>query len=330
MTDRKASTSPALKKVIYVMIIGVMLYGAVAVWRGIDKFGAVLSAFHGSAFLFACGLAFGNYICRFFKWEFYLARLGIRGVPKWESFLIFLSGFVLTVTPGKVGEVFKSAVLEERYGVPLPKTAPIVVAERITDVLGIVVLIALGSTAFSGGLVWAGIGTGLVVVLLVVIMSRRLSLGIIDLVAKLPKLGGIAPKLRTSYENLTVLVLPKNLLVPTVISLFAWLLECLALYEILQGFGATVPVGPCLFIYATSTLAGAIVPVPGGLGITEGTMLNELTSLARVEDNIAAAAMMLVRFATLWFAVLVGFISLSILKARPLPAESATQDTSPT
>lgn len=314
-----ASTSPALRKVIFVMLVGVLLYGAVAVWRGLDKFGAVLGSFHGQAFLFACALAFGNYVLRFLKWEFYLARLGIRGVPKFDSFLIYLSGFVLTVTPGKVGEVFKSAVLEERYGVPLPRTAPIVVAERITDVLGIVVLIAIGSTAFSGGLVWAGIGGGLVAVLLVVIMSRRLSLGIIDLVAKLPKLGGIAPKLRTSYENLTVLVLPRNLLVPTLISLFAWLLECLALYEILRGFGASVPVAPCLFIYATSTLAGAIVPVPGGLGVTEGTMLKQLTSLAHVEDNIAAAAMMLVRFATLWFAVLVGFVSLSILRARPRP-----------
>ena len=54
------------------------------------------------------------------------AVLGVRGIPKWESLLIYLSGFVLTVTPGKVGEVFKSYVLHKRHLVPVVRTAPIV------------------------------------------------------------------------------------------------------------------------------------------------------------------------------------------------------------
>ena len=36
----------------------------------------------GWAFFAACALAFGNYILRFLKWEFYLSRLAIRGIPK--------------------------------------------------------------------------------------------------------------------------------------------------------------------------------------------------------------------------------------------------------
>ena len=69
-----------------------------------------------------------------------------------DSLLVFLSGFVLTITPGKVGEVFKSAVLAKTHGVPAERTAPIVVAERLTDAIGVIVADRLGSGAFAGGL----------------------------------------------------------------------------------------------------------------------------------------------------------------------------------
>src|SRR5262249_46268752 len=152
------------------------------VYTGLGKIGQSLSHFQTATFAIACGLAFGNYLLRYLKWEFYLARLDIRGVPKLDSFLTFLSGFVLTVTPGKVGEVFKSFILSETHGVAMTKTAPIIVAERATDVIGIVVLIVFGASfGFGGGLVWAGIGSGLVLALLVIVANRRLSLAMIGL-----------------------------------------------------------------------------------------------------------------------------------------------------
>ena len=102
-----------IRKILYAMLLGVVVYFGFALYSGFGKIRDSLAIFHFETFVFACGLAFGNYVLRFLKWEFYLARLDIRGVPKLDSFLTFLSGFVLTVTPGKVGEVFKSLVLFE-------------------------------------------------------------------------------------------------------------------------------------------------------------------------------------------------------------------------
>ena len=151
----------SIRRILVAMLLGVCVYGAFVVYNGLDKIGRSLEHFKPSAFAAACALAFGNYVLRYLKWEFYLARLEIRGVKKMDSFLTFLSGFVLTVTPGKVGEVFKSLILFETYGVPITKTAPIIVAERATDVIGIVALIIFGaSLGFSGGLIWAAIGGG--------------------------------------------------------------------------------------------------------------------------------------------------------------------------
>ncbi len=306
-----------LHRILFVMLLGVLVYGGYAVYSGLGKMRDALGGFGWWAFAAACTLAFGNYTLRFLKWEFYLARLDIRNVAKVDSFLCYLSGFVLTISPGKVGEVFKSLVLFETHGVPMTRTAPIVVAERVTDVIGVVMLIVLGSLGFEGGLLWAGIGAGLVAALVVVIMSERLSLGLIGVMEKLPgPFRRAAPKARAAYESLKTLLAPKNLVVPTLISFVAWTLECLALWVILVGFREPVTVPVATFFYATSTLAGAIVPVPGGLGVTE-TLLNRMMhDVGHVSPAVSTGAMMLVRFATLWFAVLVGFVALSLLKRR--------------
>ena len=269
-----------IRRVLYVMLLGVAVYGGFAVWRGLGSMGATLASFGWWAFFAACALAFGNYVLRFLKWEFYLSRLAIRGVP-------------------------------------MPKTAPIVVAERVTDLIGVIILIVLGSLGFSGGLRWAAAGAIVVSLLLIVIASRTLSTKIIGLIERMPgKLGKIGPKLHEAYDSLAILVAPRNLLVPTVLSIGAWSLECLALWVILRGFDQDTGVALCFFFYATSTLAGALVPVPGGLGVTEGALQGQMIEIGHVSANRATAAMILVRFATLWFAVLVGFIALSLLKRK--------------
>lgn len=307
-----------LRRILVAMLLGVCVYGAFVVYSGYGQIARSLEHYDYGTFAIACALAFGNYVLRYFKWEFYLARLEIRGVAKIDSFLTFMSGFILTVTPGKVGEVFKSLLLHETYEVPITKTAPIVVAERATDVIGIVVLIVFGaSVGFSGGLLWAGIGSALVLALLVVVASRRLSLGLIAMVGRLPgRAGKLAPKLEAAYESLATMLRPENLLLPSAISAVAWMLECLSLWIILVGFGQSTSIALSTFFYSTSTLVGAIVPVPGGLGVTESALMGQMTAMGGVEQGIATAAMILVRFATLWFAVLVGFVALSLMKRR--------------
>jgi uncharacterized protein (TIRG00374 family) len=299
------------------MLIAVFVYGGFAVWSGVGKMGAELARFEWWTFGAACALALANYFVRWLKWEFYLARLAVRGVGRADGLLIFLSGFVLTVTPGKIGEVFKSVLLSELHGVSIGRTAPIVVAERVTDVIGIVLLIAIGSVGLSGGLLFAAIGASAVLILLGVVSNRRLSIRIIGFIERLP--GGfrrIGPRLHEAYDALSTLVRPSNLLLPTVLSVGAWSLECAALWVVLRGLGQRTSLALATFFYASSTLAGAIVPVPGGLGVTDASLESQIEELGHVTPAASTAAMILVRFATLWFAVLVGFTALTLLKRR--------------
>jgi uncharacterized protein (TIRG00374 family) len=307
----------AARRVLVAMFLAVVVYGGFAVWSGVGKMGAELARFEWWAFGAACALALANYLLRWLKWEFYLARLEIRGVGRVDSLLTYLSGFVLTVTPGKVGEVFKSVILWDTHGVPVARTAPIIVAERVTDVIGVIVLIVVGSAGLTGGLGWAVLGGAAVGALLIVVSNRRLSMTLIGWVERMPgPIGRIGPKLHEAYASLATLVRPSNLFVPALLSVGAWALECLALWVVLRGLGESTSIELATFFYATSTLAGALVPVPGGLGITETSLQSQMHEIGHVPPTASTAAMILVRFATLWFAVLVGFVALSLLKRR--------------
>ena len=335
MTDEKANApvpfdaSALIRRLVVALLLMVVIYGAYVAYSGAEAIGARLASFRWSTFAIALVLVFGNYFLRFLKWEYYLARLGVRGVPKLQSFLVFLSGFVLTVTPGKVGEVFKSYVLAETQGVPMPKTAPIVVAERLTDVIAIVVLVLIGSSGFHGGLPWAIAGVVAVLVGLVLIGSESLAALIVGSLEKRPgKAALIAPRLAVAWQSLRTMTKPRALVLPTILSVASWALEGIALHVILGGLGADPSVKLSLFVYSTSTLAGALIPVPGGLGVTEGSLGQQLTRLGGIEAATSATATILARFATLWFAVLLGFIALAILRAQHpklLAAKSAPE-----
>lgn len=326
--------SRTTRRVISVMLLAVLIYGAAALYNGVGKISASLAHFAWWTFAAACGLAFLNYVLRFLKWEYYLSVLQIRGIPKGESFLTFLSGFVLTVTPGKVGEVFKSLILFQLREVPIQRTAPIVVAERVTDLIGVIVLITLGSVNFKGGIVWACVGAAVVTALLVFVSRPALTRRFLDLLPHLPGplgrvAGRVVPKVEEALDNVRALTTPGRLVLPTMLSIAAWACECVGLWVILGGFGERVPgLSFTAFVYATATLAGALIPVPGGLGVTDGLIKEQLARLGGVAEGTAFAAMLLVRFATLWFAVAVGFVALALLRAlRPgLAGEEASAE----
>jgi uncharacterized membrane protein YbhN (UPF0104 family) len=306
-----------VRRVLGALLLGVLVYGAFVLYAGFSAMRESLERFAWSTFVLALALSTSNYAFRFAKWQYYLRRLDVTGVGVVDSLLVFLSGFVLTVTPGKVGEVFKSAVLARTHGVPAARTAPIVVAERLTDAIGVIALIVVGSGAFAGGLGWAlagGIAVSAGVLLVVWDRPARALLRV--LAGRGGVAARIAPKLAVAFDSLKIVAGPAALLWPTALSIVAWGLEGVALYGLVRGFGAYVPLAAAVFFYSTASLAGALIPVPGGLGVAETLIKEQLARLGGVSAGDATASMILVRFATLWWAVLIGFLALALLRLR--------------
>lgn len=298
------------------LAIGLALYLGFVLHAGYQQLQDSLRHFRWSAVGLALCLSSINYGLRFLKWQYYLRRLGVRGIPPVESALVYLSGFVFTVTPGKIGEVFKSWVLARTHGVAALRTAPIVVAERVTDVVAMAVLVLVGSAAFTGGAVWALAGAALVAAALGLVWWEapvRWLLGALQEHRRLRRLAASAQEVRDSLVRILGL---KALLWPSLLSICGWSLEGLALFVLLGGLGVSVSVPFCLFFYATATLAGALVPVPGGLGIAEGLIREQLVRVAHVAVPTATAAMLMIRICTLWWAVLLGLLAWMVLRYR--------------
>ena len=213
--------------------------------------------------------------------------------------------------------MLKAYLLRETHGVPMARTAPTVVAERATDLLALVALALVGVEALGGNAhLWAAVG--LVGALVGLASSRRLAHFLIDVAARLPMLGKLAPKLREFYDATAVLLRPTPLLLATLLSIAAWACECLAFWVVLRGFpGASASLELCTFIYAAMTIAGALSFLPGGLGVQEGGMVALLVSTAHgVGAPTAAAATFITRLCTLWFAVAVGLVALTLVRRR--------------
>src|SRR5690242_11364442 len=96
------------------------------------------------------GFTLLNYVLRWAKWDYYLRRMGMgQSVGYGDSGLLFTSGMVMAVTPGKVGEVLKSYLLKRINGTSISASAPIVLAERVTDGIAMLLLMGFGLTLYA-------------------------------------------------------------------------------------------------------------------------------------------------------------------------------------
>ncbi len=302
--------------------LGLLVYLGMSLYADVRELWANLAGFAWRLAPVVLLLSLGNYLLRFVKWSLYLRVLGVQ-VATGPSLLIFLAGLVMSVTPGKVGELLKAFLLRGHAGVPVARTAPVILAERLTDFLALFMLSLLGIFTYEANVALVLVGLGVIVAALGVVASKRLSLGLIGLVARLPRLGRVAAGLEEAYLSLRAMTHPRVLVTATGLSAVAWLMECLGFHLVLTGFqGVSPSVRLSTFIYSVATLAGA--PSPGGLGITEGGMVGLTQALVQgMTRQTAVAATLLIRVATLWFAVGVGLASLALFKRLVLQPSAA-------
>ncbi|MDB4990200.1 MAG: Integral rane protein [Myxococcaceae bacterium] len=298
------------------VIFAVFVFAALSLLSDVRALGDSLRSFHWHSLGIALSLVLGNYALRFMRWQYLLHRIGVV-VPTLTSALVFLAGFIMSVTPGKMGEVYKSLLLSEYRGISIPRTASVVVAERLLDLVALVFLVSLGSTAFEHGRAVAVVG-GAVVALIVLGCTVR-SIGEFGLgrLEQLRFTARFVPKLREAYDALHALTRPAPFFVGGLYAVCGWTLECLATWYLVRGFqGTSIGWDGATFGYAAGTLAGALAMLPGGLGVAEVGMAGLFRAASpSLSVATATAATILVRLSTLWFGVLLGALALFVLRA---------------
>jgi len=312
---RQAVVTMALITSLFLLIASIAARGDL--WRGLAQI--PLQAVGAMTGLVALGLAI-----RMLRWHYYVRRAGWN-VPWLAQGLSFLASFALTATPGKVGEIVKSVLLQQRYNVPLAAGFGVLVAERLGDLFA-VMLLAVGGLALlpAGiyGFVTAALGAAAVMVFVCFPAVHR---PVLERMSRAPLLSKVSAKGFEVLAQARSLLRPASLVAGTGMAVVAWGCEALAFHLLIRGVGMESPVLTSFSIYGLATLAGALSGLPGGLGGMESVMILLLTQVGGAPST-ATMVVAVFRLSTLGLGSVVGLVCLVawqlLIAGQPTAASS--------
>lgn len=299
------------RALLLVVLLSAAGYLAFSLWGGWREVMAAIIQVGLAGTAIALLLSLVNYGLRFVRWQKYLALLGHR-VHTPESLRIYIAGFGFTILPVKVGETIRSVFLKQ-HGVPYPESLAAYFSEHFSNLISMVLLAVIGLWVYPQAKPLVVILAVLILVVLIVLQQDKW-LQVIEAFAQkhLPARFGklVAHGIEIILHSGRCFRLPV-LLYGIALGLVAWGAEGVAFYYIMHLLGSDLSLQAALFIYAFSMLVGALSFLPGGLGGAEATMV-ALLMLNQVAQPQAVAATVLIRLATLWFAVALGVLALTL------------------
>ncbi len=316
-------------KLLVSILFGIVVFAGLSIYADLNDVLHSLRDFNWTLLPLILILTTMNYVLRFFKWEYYLRRIGVDDLARGESFLVFFSGLGMTITPGKVGEWIKSYLLREVHGTPIARSAPILIAERLTDSVALLLIATAGVFVF--GNLWpvfviVAVGLGAI---LFIARHRPTARLLIAFGHRVPGLKRFVPQFEEFYNSSYVLLSPRATIEMSLLSTASWFFEVLGFYFTLVALGLDQSGDLLLhsaFILPIATLASALLFTPGGLGTAEGVIQTLCQTLLDMSKSTAAVGTLIIRIGTLWFGVIVGLIAFAILSRRLVREGRLTTD----
>ena len=251
------------------------------------------------------------WIVLFTRWNLLLKNSNVY-VPVKDNLKIYLSGFALSITPGKVGELIKSQLLKNKFGIPREKTAPIVLVEQLYNIIGIIGVSILGLWYFEFGAHIILIAASLLVIILILISSKRLFEKFLTLLSRIKFLSQYTSAFSNSYDVLRKSTRGWVVVYASALSIAFWLIESVIAYFVLLSFGVNhIEFLSVITTYTSSIILGVASFLPLGIGVVEGSLAGFFT-LQGVDVSVALTLVIFIRIFTRWIAVSVGFVSLKL------------------
>ena len=243
------------------------------------------------------------------KWHFLLKNSRIN-VPLTKSIAIFFSGSAFEITPGQIGILIKSQLLKTSSNISRTKTVPIVIVEKIYDLIGAILASVIGIIILGMEFYLIIIAISVLATIFFFMYHRRSSELVFNRITKLKFFSKYIDNMSEFYEVVKKSTNVKAATICILLALTYWFIISAAAYYTLIAFDVNLlDYLKVLAIYTTSTLLGAISFIPGGIGITEGSIAG-LFTLNGVDISTALILGVMIRVLTLWYSVGVGFISL--------------------
>ena len=297
-------------RLILILVAAVAIYAIFLFVSDYDTLSETISGFDVNFLPHILFFVTASWIPLFIKWHFLLKNSNTH-VPVKENIIVFLSGMGLELTPGHVGALIKSQILKTKFNVARTKTAPIVLVEKVYDLIGAIIASIMGIIILGMETYLIALALSAIVLILFLIYYRPAFDLFLRLVTKTKFFSKYVENISDSYVIIKKSTSVKAFTICILLSIAYWCIVSAGVYYVLAGFGIDmIDYLKILSIYTSSAFLGGITLIPGGIGVTEGSLAG-LLSLQGIDISVALVLGVMIRLFAFWYPVCVGFISLN-------------------
>lgn len=297
------------------LLFFILLYSVSAYISDFDKVSTLINQFSFNSFVLTLILVILTQLSRAVRWFYYLKVLNIN-VNFRDSVIIFLASLSLGFTPGKIGEGIKAYLLYKKLGVPISDTISLILPERITDIVSLLIILLLSGATLVNSI--SILFIALFLVILIFLLRNTIVFDkILNQLKSISFIKKNIDKIKLSYANMNKVLTVKVFIISLLISIGAWCFEFLAFYLIVIDYSNTFNFIQAVNIYSYSTLLGSLAVVPAGLGVTDFSLGYSLSNIL-LSKELAVVITFLIRTFFLWFPILLGIPFYLVLRTQNL------------
>ena len=231
-------------------------------------------------------------------------------IPIKQNIIVYFAGLSMLFTPGGLGEMIKSHFLKKKYNAPVAKNLPVVLVERYHDALAILSLIIIFSVATNSSflvipIVIIAILLGAAIVL---VKKRAIMNSFQKLIQKVKILKTFEDHSVDFTESLSSFSTRKVFFSGWAIGVAAWSFDALGIYLCFLAFDLDLGFLISAAMGLSSILFGAMTLIPGGVGVTEISFVEQLSARG-VDSSLSSTLALFFRLLSIWFATLIGIIA---------------------
>lgn len=313
-----------MKKKAIPLILAIAIFAA---WFWLSNPAKMIESIAGAniAFVLATvALTIVSISLKSFRWQTLLKGIKIK-IPFSLAFSSFISGTAISLlTPGRMGEPVRGLILKKKNGTPFSETLPLIIIERVLDLIVALSLAIVGILTIGAILsqevqfflkLSAVVSSAALAVVLVALFSEKFGRKLVALFLKIPKTAKLKPKIEHVAESFYVSSrkIKFAAIIPAMaLTIITWVIEGAILFFAVKSIGFDMDIAAAVEIISLTQIIGLVSSLPGGLGSVE-TVLTLLILPFLLALPAASAATIIYRFASLWVGMAIGVFFLARL-----------------
>ena len=297
-----------MSKVIFLVLAIAIFYIGFIFYSDFENFLQSISHFRLEFLLPIFGLFLFATLVKGIRQQFLFKTIGIS-IPIKKSILLHYAGYSLTLTPGGSGELIKTYYLKKRFGYSISKSFPVFIIERLYDLLGIttIIIFSFFFVQIIEVIIIIFFVIVLTIILYMIITSKPFFRFISKIFTRIPFFKKHVTNL-DEFQTLLKSLTKKNIVKNLSLTFFSFIIYAITFYFVFVGFDINLDIIFTTFVTFTSILFGYLTFLPGGVGVTEISVVGFLTNEG-IDLSLATSIMILLRLSGWWFLTIVGIVT---------------------